>query len=217
MVAALPVFLLGAVQAYKIQLSAGGGQHFHIFFTQGPGIVGIQKALAVLFDAVEQTLLRFGMGRPEGKDPVAQNRKAVAGKEPVEAEALFFASKAYAGVQKPLLNRGVAKDLHEPFSGMGIGLPQKFQVLRIAVVGMAVGKQQRLHLLKVQSQQQAVDIVFRRQVQQQVLVHKGLGPGADVFPAQQPCLPAQFTIAEHTGPGFPGRGAVISNFHFSLL
>ena len=59
-------------------------QHFHVFFTQSPGIVGIQEALSVLFDAVEQTLLRFGMGRPEGKDPVAQNRKAVTGKQPVE-------------------------------------------------------------------------------------------------------------------------------------
>ena len=46
---------------------------------------------------------------------------------------------------------------------MGIGLPQKFQILGIAVVGMAVGKEQRLHLAQIQAVEKAMHMVFRRQ------------------------------------------------------
>ena len=66
---------------------------------------------------------------------------------------------------------------------MGIGLPQKFQILGIAVVGMAVGKEQRLHLAQIQAVEQAMQMVFRRQIQQQVIIDQGLGPGADVLSA----------------------------------
>ena len=99
---------------------------------------------------------------------------------------------------------------------MGIGLPQKFQILGIAVVGMAVGKEQRLHLAQIQAVKKAVHMVFRRQIQQQVIIDQGLGPGADVLSAQGSGLFAQFTAAEYPGPGFSGGSAVIGNFHTVL-
>lgn len=66
MVGPVPVLLAGAVQAHQAQLAGASGQGVQVFLRQSAGVVGVEDALPVLGDMVDQAVFLPGVGGPQG-------------------------------------------------------------------------------------------------------------------------------------------------------
>ena len=85
------------------------------------------------------------------------------------------------------------------------------------MIAVTVRKEKRPDAVKLQPVIQGMEIIIRRQIQQQIIVDQRLGTGTDVFPTELTGLPAQFTVTEHPRPCFPGGGTIISDLHLFIL
>ena len=85
------------------------------------------------------------------------------------------------------------------------------------MIAVTVRNEKRPDAVKLQPVIQGMEIIIRRQIQQQIIVDQRLGTGPDVFPAELTGLPAQLTVTEHPRPCFPGSGTIISDLHLFIL
>ena len=206
-----------AVQADKTERMRQFRQCSEILIAESARIMGIEHRFILLRDMIKKAAFILRMRRPQCRDRVSAGAHGPVGHDAVKTEPLTFSPKRTAGCQNLPLDRVVSIHLHLPRIGMRKRFPKKFKILRIAMIAVTVRKEKRPDAVKLQPVIQGMEIIIRRQIQQQIIVDQRLGTGPDVLPAELTGLPAQLTVTEHPRPCFPGSGTIISDLHLFIL
>ena len=114
------------------------------------------------------------MSGSQGCDRVQPGLNGFIRHDPMKNEPFPFSSEGFAGCFNLSFYSIISVHLHLSLICMGKWLPQQFEILRITMIGMTVGEKEYPHFIEFKTIIQCVQIIIRRQIQQQVIIDQRL-------------------------------------------
>ena len=215
MVAQVVLKPVGAVQAHQAQAQVlAGGQVLPHAVQEIAGVVGVEQRLLPLLNEVDEGLLGVAVVGGQGGHLVLPGSEGLVGLGLLRMDDLQHPGLLpfHAGLKLPA-HLLVAVEGEGIFPVVGVGLDTGEKVHGVPVVTVGVGDDQVADLEKVEAVLQPVEIGVGGEIDEQALVHQGLGTGAHAPAAFGAGFLAHRAGAEGGGNALGRSRAQIGDLH----